>query len=178
MVRDHQAQLDARPDSYLLPSSILSGLCATVLLFLHQHVTPMATGLTALGLVGTIGVAITSGAFNRPTNRRIAGWSPDDVPPDYPSVRLRWNRVHAVRTACETPDPGFLHAGGADRLIRFAATRDGGRSICAGAAHLPPGDPVLLRLRRSVRPVRLPAAPQPDPVLPVHPRAIQRHWRR
>jgi uncharacterized membrane protein len=98
-VQCHQAMLHTLPDRYLLPAGQASGLCAIALLFLQHDLSKLPVLLRILGIMGLVGVAITSEAFNKPTNRVILTWSSDQVPADYPRMRDRWDRVHMIRTA-------------------------------------------------------------------------------
>jgi hypothetical protein len=98
-VRVHQAMLHDLPDSYLLPAGAISGVTGALLLLFQRNRTALGTLCYLLGLVGSAGVAVTSERFNKPTNRMILGWRPEDIPANYPQIRDRWDRVHAVRTA-------------------------------------------------------------------------------
>lgn len=97
-VRVHQAMLHTLPDRYLLPSGIVSGITAVAILVIHRDLNALIVVLYLAGLLGSVGVAVTSERFNKPMNRIILGWTEADIPPTYPEMRDRWDRVHAVRT--------------------------------------------------------------------------------
>ena len=85
-------------DRYMKPSGTISGLCAFALLALVPAHDAVSLVLLVVGLVGMLGVVITSRYINVPTNREMATWSLDALPADYEQRRNRWDRVHAVRT--------------------------------------------------------------------------------
>jgi hypothetical protein len=107
-VRIHQAMLHTLPDRYLLPSGVISSLAGIAILVLNWvlgwHLSTAAVVFYFVGLLGSVGVVITSQRFNKPTNVRILGWQVQDIPADYPSIRDRWDRIHAIRTACGTTE--------------------------------------------------------------------------
>jgi hypothetical protein len=94
----HQEMLHDQVDRFLLPAQIVSSICAILLILLRRQSTASARRLYKLGMVGAVGVAVTSERYNKPTNRVILGWSLDDIPPNYPQIAERWDRVHALRT--------------------------------------------------------------------------------
>jgi hypothetical protein len=98
-VEVHLAMLCGQPDRYMKPLGIISGLLAIVLVVLLREATPVKVAPLLVGLVGSLGVFITSHFFNVQTNRQIESWSLDALPANYPEVRNRWDRVHAIRTA-------------------------------------------------------------------------------
>jgi hypothetical protein len=99
-VEIHLAMLGHQIDRYMKPSGILSGLTGLALLgLLPEHTLARVVPLV-LGLLGTVGVVITSRYFNVRSNRAMAGWNLDALPPGYPEWRDRWDRIHAIRTSC------------------------------------------------------------------------------
>jgi hypothetical protein len=94
----HLAMLGHQIDRYMRPSGIVSGLTAFAILALLPARPPAVVVPILLGLVGTLGVVITSRYFNVRTNRAMAGWSLEALPADYPAIRARWDRVHSIRT--------------------------------------------------------------------------------
>ena len=95
----HRA-IDLLPDAYMRPSTVTSTVSAILLLLLRSHLTPASTALTAVGLLGSLGVILDSEFFNVPINRIVHSWSYDYAPPEYPQMLARWGRFHWVRTTC------------------------------------------------------------------------------
>lgn len=90
--------LDPLVDRYNPPAVILAMLTAIAILASQRELTLAATLLYVVGLVGMIGVAVTSLGFNMRINRVLAGWSTEAVPPEYEPLLRRWNRYHRLRT--------------------------------------------------------------------------------
>ena len=68
--------------------------------------------MESLGILGTIGVVLTSRYGNVSTNRVIAGWSLVAIPKEYPQIRNRWDAIHGARTLCGAVAlSGYLLAG-------------------------------------------------------------------
>jgi uncharacterized membrane protein len=61
---------------------------------------PVSMALTAGGLGGTVGVAVISELFTTRIDRAMRSCSSETVPPDYAELGRRWDRWHALRTAC------------------------------------------------------------------------------
>lgn len=99
-VKLHVAMLGHQIDRYMKPSGIISIVAAALLLVLRHMVPPVSIAFTLVGMVGTLGVIITSRYFNVKTNAMMDTWSLDDIPADYPSIRDRWDRVHTIRASC------------------------------------------------------------------------------
>jgi uncharacterized membrane protein len=95
----HRA-IDLLPDAYMRPSTITSTATALLLLVLRSHLTPTSTALTAVGLLGSLGVILDSEFGNVPINRIVRGWPYDYAPPEYPQILARWGIFHWVRTTC------------------------------------------------------------------------------
>ena len=96
----HLAMLGHQIDRYMKPSGIVSGLTALAILALLPARTPAVVATMVLGMLGTLGVIITSRFFNVRANRSMESWSLDALPPDYDAFRDRWDRVHTIRTGC------------------------------------------------------------------------------
>jgi hypothetical protein len=103
-VRLHQAMLGRQIDRFMRPFGISSFVAGGLVLALDASKTfvrtPASLVLMGLGLLGTIGVAITSRGFNVPTNRTIDRWTPETIPSGYQTIRDRWDRIHAIRSFC------------------------------------------------------------------------------
>ena len=107
----HQA-IDPRIDRYNPAAVAVSALTGVAILALHRNLSRLSAACYAVGLAGTLGVAVTSLRFNMRINRRLGGWSAEAVPAEYRQVRERWNRFHALRTACGVLALGcFINAG-------------------------------------------------------------------
>jgi uncharacterized membrane protein len=52
----------------------------------------------AVGVIGVIGVAVVSEAFNVRMNRVVEHWNPDAIPSDWAWLRSRWAAWNRVRT--------------------------------------------------------------------------------
>ena len=103
-VRIHQAMLGHQIDRFMRPFGILSILSALFILalglFRLLQISGLSLGVESLGILGTIGVILTSRYGNVRTNRVIEGWSLAGIPKEYPQMRNRWDAIHAVRTLC------------------------------------------------------------------------------
>ena len=96
----HLAMLGHQIDRYMKPSGIVSALTAIAILALVPARTPAVVAPMVAGMLGTLGVIITSRYFNVRANRAMTTWNLDALPPDYPAFRDRWDRVHYIRTWC------------------------------------------------------------------------------
>lgn len=97
----HRA-IDLLPDAYMRPSTVISGLTALIIIIelIQSHrLTSFITTCTVIGLIGTVGVVLTSEFFNVPINRIVHGWKDGYVSPDYPRMLARWGFFHFVRTS-------------------------------------------------------------------------------
>jgi uncharacterized membrane protein len=99
-VQLHLAILGHQTDRYMKPTGIVSAVSALALLALSRGHRPASIVLLAIGLLGMLGVVITSRYFNVPANREMAAWSLDALPEDFDQWRNRWDKVHRIRTAC------------------------------------------------------------------------------
>jgi len=94
----HQAVLSTDlPDRYIQPAGIASMAFGIALLALGPGSAAQIV-LTVGGIGGIAVVAIVTRSVNRPINREVGTWN-DDRAPEYPAIRARWARGHAVRTA-------------------------------------------------------------------------------
>jgi hypothetical protein len=108
-VKVHLAMLHDAPDVYMKPAGIISFLTGAALLFLPRGMGAAYIAAMVIGLLGTVGVVITSRYHNVRTNLVMSKW--ESIPPNYPEVRERWDNVHRVRTACGvTAFVGYLLA--------------------------------------------------------------------
>ena len=98
---DHRMHLTFDPlaDRFMPASGIMAGLTAMLLLALDEDPSALTVAAYLTGLVGSVGIAVLSEAYLRPTNRRFRTLASTDLPTDYPQQRETWNRVHLVRTA-------------------------------------------------------------------------------
>jgi predicted lysophospholipase L1 biosynthesis ABC-type transport system permease subunit len=95
----HQAAFSTDlPDRYIQPSGIVSMVAGVALLALAPG-TAADIALTAIGIAGIAAVAVVTRTVNRPINRQVGTWT-DEHANDYPRLRARWERGHAVRTTC------------------------------------------------------------------------------
>jgi hypothetical protein len=103
-VMAHQAMLGHQIDGIMKPLGIvsfLSGVAIVVLGALNYFPIPRASlAFSWLGILGIVGVIVTSRYYNVRTNRQIEAWSLGHIPDEYTRIRQRWNAVHAVRTSC------------------------------------------------------------------------------
>jgi Domain of unknown function (DUF1772) len=94
----HQSTLSPDlPDHYIQPAGILSMAAGAALLGLGPGSTA-DTALAAAGIAAIAVIAVITRIVNRPINRGVATWS-DAQAVDYPAVRARWQRGHALRTS-------------------------------------------------------------------------------
>jgi hypothetical protein len=108
-VKVHLAMLHDAPDVYMKPAGIVSALTGVALLLLPRGMSWAYVVALVVGLLGTVGVVITSRYFNVRTNLMMSKW--ESVPDNYPEVRQGWDNVHTVRTACGvTAFTGYLLA--------------------------------------------------------------------
>jgi len=96
--RIHKA-IDLLPDAYMRPSTISSGVAALLILVFLRDRTLFVMTFTVIGLVGTLGIIITSEFFNVRINSVVRGWKDNYVAPEYPQMLDTWHRFHIVRTS-------------------------------------------------------------------------------
>lgn len=79
--------------------SIFGALCAVVLIIL-EGVGDVAGVFTLVGLVGGVGVGLTTALICAPENELIRRLRTQDERPDYADARIRWWRGHIARVSC------------------------------------------------------------------------------
>src|SRR3954469_15707137 len=98
------------PMAVLMPATLVSALPVLVVLHRLQRraslfLTLVGLGLLALALVITLTV-------NVPIDDAIARWTIDTLPPDWSSIRNRWEAYHTARTFVSLAGFGSAFAGG------------------------------------------------------------------
>jgi uncharacterized membrane protein len=88
-------------DRYMPQAVVVSLAMGVVILVLRHDFSSPATILTLVGILTTLGNMIISLRFNFPINRAVYSWAPDAIPPEYPKMQARWDRVHTIRTTCQ-----------------------------------------------------------------------------
>ena len=96
-IRLHVA-FDHYVEFFLPPFTVAAILFSAGVLVFHDHLPTASVVLVAAGIVGMIAVALISHLFNRPMNQIIRSWPVGTVPPEYPAMRRRWDRLHRTRT--------------------------------------------------------------------------------
>jgi uncharacterized membrane protein len=84
------------------PPFILFSMIAGVLLLFIGDPTSTQVIFTIIGIVGSIGVAVTSLGVNMRINRTMASWNADAPPPEFQPLITRWIGVHRIRTLSGT----------------------------------------------------------------------------
>jgi uncharacterized membrane protein len=84
------------PMSVLMPAALLSALVLCVLLFRGQQARANVFASAAFVLM-TIALVITL-AVNVPIDRQIQSWTTAGLPPDWQTIRDRWEFFHGLRT--------------------------------------------------------------------------------
>jgi hypothetical protein len=87
-------------DRYLPACTIIAIMAGVLVLARSPGHSAIPTCLTGGGAMGLLGAALISLRWNMPANRRLAGWTAAPVPEEYRSLQQRWDRTHAIRTAC------------------------------------------------------------------------------
>ena len=96
------------PMSVLLPATIVSALVLVVVLYRRHNKPGFALAAAALGLL-VVSMAITL-TINVPIDDQIARWTMATLPPDWESIRNRWEFYHGLRTALTLVGAGCLFA--------------------------------------------------------------------
>ena len=108
-VRVHQGMLFLTPDRFMQPCGLTAAGTGIALLILQiiqdgplnvSALTIASDVFLVLGLLGNLGVAITSRYFGTRINAIIATWSLDAIPPEYPAMRRKWDKTHFIRMSC------------------------------------------------------------------------------
>jgi hypothetical protein len=84
------------PMAVLMPATLASAVPLLVVLYrLHRRVSFTLT-LAGVGLLAVaLGITLS---VNVPIDHAIARWTIDTLPPDWSSIRNRWEAYHAART--------------------------------------------------------------------------------
>ena len=96
------------PMSVLLPATIVSVLVLVVALYRRHNKPGFVLAAAALGLLA-VSTAITL-TVNVPIDDQIARWTVATLPPDWESIRNRWEFYHGLRTALTLIGAGCLFA--------------------------------------------------------------------
>jgi hypothetical protein len=107
-VRVHQGMLFLTPDRFMQPCGLVAAATAIAILVLQWQAglltaSPLLIASIAfmvLGLLGNLGVMITSRYFGTRINAIIATWSLDAIPPEYLAMRKKWDTTHFIRMSC------------------------------------------------------------------------------
>jgi hypothetical protein len=91
---------DHLADRYMPAAVIIATISGVLILVLPQGRTGPVVTMTALGLVGSIGVSVVSLLFIGRVGRLMSGWSADQARRE--DVYRRWDRLHELRTALST----------------------------------------------------------------------------
>lgn len=97
-VRTHKVQLHEYPDKFFPILQPFVNLTAAGVLIANHDPSSAAFVLESIGLVLSLAVTAVTLLINVPINKLVAKLSLDQIPPNYPELRRRWDRVHAVRT--------------------------------------------------------------------------------
>ena len=84
------------PMSVLMPAALLTALVLCVLLFRGRHTRATVFASAALVLMA-IALVITL-VVNVPIDRQIQSWTTATLPPDWTTIRNRWEFYHGLRT--------------------------------------------------------------------------------
>ena len=91
-------EMSRRIDRFMPATVGLAAFTGVLLLLpVGQGDTPNST-LLVFGIAANLCTAVLSIFTLMPINRRVAGWSTDCVPAEFPLTFARWGRLHAART--------------------------------------------------------------------------------
>jgi hypothetical protein len=93
----HQEALSERPHRYLRVVAVVTTLSTLVALLIEWDLVQTSMILMLVGMLLTI----LNGALSSlewPINHEIDSWGKGQVPPEYASLRERWDRQHVWRT--------------------------------------------------------------------------------
>jgi hypothetical protein len=114
---------EGRIDRYEPVCVALSAATAICLLILGRGMTPRTRLLMAIGLAGSLAVGVTSLGWNNPIDHRMGPSAEAPLPPEYASLREKWEKGHLVRTAAGVAALGcYIVAGLLDRRARDNAS--------------------------------------------------------
>ena len=89
---------DPHVDRVNPPATAVAIASGVLILVSVEGLTSTARVFTLLGVVGSVGVGITSLAVNRPINKRMSTLPSESPPPEFGELMDRWTRAHSVRT--------------------------------------------------------------------------------
>ena len=84
------------PMSLLMPAALVSSVLLLIVLFRQRRLA--AFKLALAGLVLMVGALIITLAVNVPIDDEINQWSANTLPPDWTTMRDRWQLYHTIRT--------------------------------------------------------------------------------
>jgi hypothetical protein len=96
------------PMAVLMPAALVSAL--PVLLLLHRLHRRASFSLTLAGVALLAVALLITLSVNVPIDDAIAGWRVDTLPPDWTTIRNRWEAYHAARTFVSLAGFGFALA--------------------------------------------------------------------
>lgn len=85
-------------DRYAPPCTALGAVAAVLTLVLDRDAAASVRLFTTIGLIGSLSVGVVSAGFSDRIMRRFTSFTTDPLPPEYPELRRRWDRLHAART--------------------------------------------------------------------------------
>jgi uncharacterized membrane protein len=80
------------------PPFVLFSMITAVLILIVADLSTVGKIFTIVGILGSIGVAVTSMTVNMRINRTMATWDADAPPPEFRPLITRWIGVHRIRT--------------------------------------------------------------------------------
>jgi hypothetical protein len=81
-----------------MPALTIATLIVGIVDAAVHSMTAAATALSIAALLATAIVAAISQLVNVPMNATMRNWEPGTAPPEYASLRVRWDRAHLART--------------------------------------------------------------------------------
>jgi uncharacterized membrane protein len=92
-------QLTTAPIDKWFPHIVMGSALTALLSVVFDDLTSGQTRYMLAGLIGTVGVAVISGAFfESRANRAAADWSPTSPPTEHTALLGRWDTMNSVRT--------------------------------------------------------------------------------
>jgi uncharacterized membrane protein len=98
MALRYKQKLDPLVDRVNPPAVMAATLTGVLVLVLAHHLPTTAVVATAIGVAGSLGVAVISMRFNMRINRRMADWSSGSPPTEFRRLMARWSGFHRLRT--------------------------------------------------------------------------------
>ena len=84
------------PMAVLMPAALVSAV--PLLFVLHRRHRRASFSLILVGAASLLVALVITLSVNVPIDGAIAGWTVDTLPPDWTSIRNRWEAYHAART--------------------------------------------------------------------------------